>query len=161
LASGPHREATTPFALALTGLVLGGTGTLLPIMSAAKFGSEHATPLLGGASAMWSDTFSLTAAWVVFCGALAPALLLLALAIYFAPPEWGLTRGRETCATIARATARWAMPEVHVLAFLVAFAKLGDLVTLTIGPGLWFYAAMALVATIVWRRFELGEEATA
>ncbi len=155
LAAGAHPGPSTPLALIVTGLICATAAVLLPVMSAEKFGSENATPLLGGVAALWADDYSVTALWVAFCGALAPFLLLAFLALHHLPERCRLASLRPRLAAAVPVLARWSMPEVHVLAFIVAFAKLGDLVNLTVDPGLWFYAAMAFMAILAWRHFDL------
>jgi len=47
------------------------------------------------------------------------------------------------------------MPEVQVLAVLVAIAKLGSLITIRTGPGFWCYGAMSVALLIAFRSFDL------
>ncbi|MNC97084.1 Paraquat-inducible protein A [compost metagenome] len=47
------------------------------------------------------------------------------------------------------------MPEVQVLGIMVAFLKLGSVVTVKVGPGLWCYGAASLCLLVAWRRFTL------
>lgn len=153
---GSRAGDPTPLALALTGVILVATASLLPVMTASKWGSEHSTWLFEGAAAAWRQGFRLTAIWVVFCGAVAPLLVLGLIGFVHLPPKLSPDPVRTRVASVVHWFSRWAMPEVHVLAFLVAFAKLGSLVHLTIGPGLWFYAGGALMLMLAWRRFDLS-----
>jgi uncharacterized paraquat-inducible protein A len=50
---------------------------------------------------------------------------------------------------------QWSMPEVHLLAVLVAFIKLGDVVHAVPAAGLWCYTAMSISMLIAWRRVDL------
>lgn len=51
------------------------------------------------------------------------------------------------------------MPEVQVLAVIVALLKLGNLVTVTIGAGFWCYGAMSLALLLAWHSFEFQSAA--
>ena len=42
-----------------------------------------------------------------------------------------------------------------MLAVLVAMVKLGSLITITIGPGFWCYAAMSLALLLGLRSYDL------
>src|SRR5581483_7127396 len=104
----------------------------------AKLHNAHAGGVITGARALWEDNMRLLAVWVALCGAIAPALLLGCLAALAAP-----ARVREEIPGVrwlwraAHALEHWSMPEVHVLAVLVAFTKLGALVDVHVGLGLW------------------------
>lgn len=149
------RDASLAFAL--TGAALALPAALLPFIRVDKLGRDHTGLLATGASALWNEGMQPLAIWVALCGVLAPMLLLGALA-------WLLARERLGDKTIAspgrtlrfiHALEHGAMPEVHVLAVLVALIKLGSLVNVHIGPGFWCYVAMSVALLIAWRSFDL------
>jgi paraquat-inducible protein A len=143
--------ADAPLAFIATSLVFAVPAVLLPFVTIDKLGNGRISFVLTGAWTFWQDGMRTLAAWVLFCGALAPVLLLLALAALltergsFSPGATGFLR------RAARALQHWAMPEVHVLAVVVAFFKLGSLVNVRPGPGLWCYAAMSVAMLLAWR----------
>jgi paraquat-inducible protein A len=51
------------------------------------------------------------------------------------------------------------MPEVQVLAVLVALTKLGHVVDVTIGWGFWCYAAMSVALLFAWRGVDVDSVA--
>jgi paraquat-inducible protein A len=144
-------------AFAVTGAALAFPAMLLPFITVDKLGREHVGFLGTGAVALWEAGMRLLGVWVALCGIAAPALLLGTL-------TWALLRDRLNRATplaggkwlrLAHALEHWAMPEVHVLAVLVALIKLGSLVNVHIGPGFWCYVAMSVALLIGWRSFDL------
>ena len=99
----------------------------------------------------------LLATWVFLCGMLAPALLLAALIGLLTPPKLNrpIAGVRLQWRTV-HALEHWAMPEVHVLAALIALIKLGSIVNVTIGAGFWCYGALSLTILFAWRNFDVN-----
>lgn len=141
---------------ATTGALLAIPSALLPFVTVDKLGREHTGFLTTGATALWEEGMRLLSVWVVLCAVAAPALLLGTLI-------WLLIRRRlagrqpgpqSKTLRLAKALEHWAMPEVQVLAVLVALIKLGSLVNVHIGPGFWCYVAMSLALLAAWRTFD-------
>lgn len=145
-------------AFTLTALVLAVPAVLLPLVSVSKFGATHSSYLWTGAQRLWETGMPLLSVWVALCGLAVPLALigtltgcLLARRL---PEVFGAAAGWERA---ARALQHWSMPEVHVLAVLIAFTKIGVLVDVSAGAGLWFYAAMTVATLLAWRSTELRE----
>jgi paraquat-inducible protein A len=154
LANG-KRAAENPLVLCVTGLVLAVPACFLPFISAGKLGAERVSTLFTGVEALWDGGMRALAALVLLCGALLPILLLCTLCVLLAPPRFtGWIASPELLARAARALELGAIPEVQVLAVLVALMKLGSQVNVTIGPGFWFYCAMALCLLIAQRSLD-------
>ncbi len=144
-------------AYALTGLIFAVPATLLPFMTAEKLGDERVGFLFTGMLYMWDHGMALVAVPVFLFGYLLPVFLLGALGALMAGARLGLrpahARGLHQA---ARVVVHWSMPEVQVLAVLVALMKLGSVVDVAIGPGFWCYAAMSVFLLFAWRTFDLA-----
>jgi paraquat-inducible protein A len=148
------RDATLVFAL--TGLILAVPALLLPFITAGKFGQERGGLLFTGVEGLWDHDMRLLAIWVLLCGTVVPMALLGILAGVLLPARMGwMQTSSEFLSQTAHALGYWAIPEVQVLAVLVALMKLGSLVTVTIGAGFWSYAGMSLSLLLAWRSFVL------
>lgn len=156
LATRGFLGADAPFALTLTSLFLAVPAAMLPWVTVATLGERRASPLFGAVEGLWHYDMRLLAVWVFLCGAIAPLCLLLLLtsALLRARvlPENPLSGALERA---ARFVQSWAMPEVQILGVLVAFFKLGDIVDVDVGPGLWCYGAMSLAMILAWRGYSL------
>ncbi|ACB73424.1 paraquat-inducible protein A [Opitutus terrae] len=141
---------------ALTGLLLAPAALLLPFVTVDKFGAERVTRLFTGVEEIWAQGMHWLGVWVLICGVVAPIGVLALLVALLA--KRGPRRSGGEPAGLRRALQaleKWAMPEVQVLAVLVAFTKLGTVVNVRLGAGFWCYVAMSLSFLLAWRSFEL------
>jgi paraquat-inducible protein A len=148
---GPHAALV----FSVTGLIFSVPALLLPFVGAGKLGNERMSTLLTGVGALWRDDMRLVALLVLMCGAVLPIALLWILACLHAPRNvlWRPTRTGEFYRA-ALSLEHWAIPEVQVLAVLVALMKLGRVVEITIGPAFWCYCGMALSLIIAQQSFD-------
>lgn len=142
------RDAVEHRALAwsLAGLCLLLTSTRLPFVSAEKFGQGNDGRMFSGAVSLWQQGQGALATLVALCGFLVPLALLLVLAAAALSPAW-----RPHLHRWARRLESWSMPEVRVLAIVVAFTKLSALVTAVPAAGLWCYGAAAVCTLLAAR----------
>jgi paraquat-inducible protein A len=135
----------TALVFSLTGLALAVPSVTLPFVSAGKLGAGRLSLLFTGVESLWDGGMRALAVLVILCGAVLPFTLLASLAVLHARSRMGWRNGDfRLLRRIARILEHWAIPEVQVLAVLVALMKLGSLVTVTVGAGFWCYCAMAL-----------------
>ena len=145
-------------AFTLTALIFAVPAAQLPLVTVRKFGAEHASYLWTGVRGLWKNGMPLLSVWVALCGVVVPLLLLGVLTVIVGSPRVGERRPASPFwRRLADALEHWSMPEVHVLAVLVAFVKIGVLVNVDPGAGLWFYAAMTVAIMLAWRSAELSE----
>ncbi len=140
----------TAFAFAVTGLVLSLPAVLLPFVTAGKWGAQHTSRLFTGVAALWTGGRPFLAGLVALCGALLPVTYLATLVSLHV-----LAQRRQPAArplfTAARILRDWAIPEVQVLAVLVAVMKLGSLVNVEVRAGFWCYCAATLCLLVAQR----------
>jgi paraquat-inducible protein A len=152
---GGHDAA---LAFTLTALILAVPAVELPLVVVRKFGAEHASYVWTGIRSLWQDGMPLLSVWVALCGVVVPLTLLTTLVMLILARSRGpYRRAARVWARTAHALQHWSMPEVQVLAVLVAFVKIGALVQVHPGLGLWFYAAMTVAMLLAWRSTELLE----
>ncbi len=155
LSHGRRGGAETPLVYCVTGLVLAPPACLLPMVTAGKLGAQRTSTLLTGVVALWDDHMRAIALLVLLCGALLPIALLAVLALVQLPDRFAdLVASPAALAGTARALELCAIPEVQVLAVLVALTKLGSVVHVSLGAGFWFYCAMALSVILAQRQFD-------
>jgi paraquat-inducible protein A len=155
LAKGIRLGSDMALVFSITGLILALPAALLPFISAGKLGDERISFLFTGVGSLWGGGMRSLAVLVFLCGGLLPLALLATLAVLHTPARLRWEKlDLRLLFRAAHALEHWAIPEVQVLAVLVAMTKLGSLVDVTIGPGFWCYCAMALSLLISQHSFD-------
>jgi paraquat-inducible protein A len=162
LARGHASNWVVTLAWVLTGLILWVPANLLPIVSLSQVGNTRESLLITGAAGLWQHAMPWIAVLVGACGIVAPLLLLLSFTALLLPIV--LARPSARGLFLVRwlhAFELWSIPEVYLLAILVAFIKIGSLAHTVPAPGLWCHAGMALALLIAWRRIDVDATAQA
>jgi len=134
-------------ALALTFLAAGLTYPLLKVDKWTFWSNEFS--VLGGVVEMVRHGYGLMAALVTVFVIAAPALQIAAAAGLWILGAARKNRGR--LASGIRMAGRWAMADVFALGIVVVVSKIGGVVNVTPGPGLWFFVAgAALGSGLCW-----------
>jgi paraquat-inducible protein A len=155
MAKGSRLGPDSTFVFSVTGLVLAVPAALLPFIGAEKLGDERTSRLLTGVGALWDGGMSAVAVLVLLCGVLLPVALLAVFALLHVPERFGWQPGGTArLLRAAHVLEHWSIPEVQVLAVLVALMKLGSIVEITVGPAFWFYCAMAISLILAQQSFE-------
>jgi paraquat-inducible protein A len=136
-------------ALTIAALVLLGVMCLATLMSVETAGISHQAGLFSGPEELVRRGMTALAVVVVFVTAGAPfgklfGTLYVLLGLRLARPPRHL---RRVFVLVERLTP-WSMIEVFVFGVLVAYVKLGDLVTINLGTGV--FALFALTFVMTW-----------
>ncbi len=144
-------------ALTVAASVLFGVVWLGMLMKVSAVGIVHETDLNSGPIELVRAGLWPLALAVAFTTALAPAIkfaatlyVLVGLKLRRPPPNL------RFAFRVARKLGVWSMLDVLLLGVFVAFTKLGDLVTMELGPAV--YALGALTVVIVWAEVVLDPE---
>jgi paraquat-inducible protein A len=157
-----HRARRHPLehslALTLAALVLLSVMCVTTLMSVETAGIVHHAGLFSGPEELVQRGMTALAAVVVFVTVGAPfgkllGTLYVLLGLRTAHPPRHLRR----VFVLAERLTPWSMIEVFVFGVLVAYVKLGDLVTINLGTGV--YALFVLTFILVWADGALDREA--
>jgi paraquat-inducible protein A len=155
IAKGARFGPDAALVFSVTGLIFAVPAMLLPFVGAGKLGNERTSYLFTGVGALWDHDMRLLAVLVALCGGILPVCLLWILACLHAPRHIGWRpTGTGKFYRAALTLEHWTIPEVQVLAVLVALMKLGSVVEVTIGPAFWCYCGMSLSLIMAQQSFD-------
>jgi len=157
-----HRVPISGFdqsmALAIAALVLLVVMSSTAMMSVSTSGISHSAGLLSGPAELARRDMAELGLVVTFVTLIAPALRLGGIAYVLL----NLRRTATPATHLVRVFAMteklrpWSMIEVFVFGIFVAYVKLGDLVHITLDPGV--YALLALTCVMIWLDISLDRE---
>jgi len=156
----PRRNDWT-VALAAAALIFYPPAMLLPMLRLEQLGHVQEDSLLSGVAALWAQGYWWIGSVIFAFSVLLPPLKLIAL--WLLASRLGLKREHHR-ALIYRAVewlGRWGMLDVMLVAVLIAFVKLGDIINIYPGPGLVAFlllVLLSLLASVVFNPALLWQE---
>lgn len=142
-------------ALSLTGLLLFVPAASLPLLSFSIFAFGADNTLFNGVQSLFAEGYYWMSALVLFCSVVAPLGKFVLLCFI----SWGsasalLDRPVASAVRWYQHLKEWGMLDVYMLGILVALVKMSDLGKMEVGPGLYCFAAMMVVANLAALSFD-------
>lgn len=145
-----HRENANSLAaaVALAALVLFLPAITLPFLQIERLGHTRISSLIGGIVSLFVHGEWLVALVVLLFSILLPPLKLLALIVLGTRPARIRASVRALTLRAVEQLGRWGMLDVLLVAVLLAYVKLGDLVQFTAGPGVIVFSIFVLLSLL-------------
>ncbi len=144
LTQGSDAQNQWTAALALAALAFYPPALLLPLLGIERLGHSHTDSLLAGLAVLFAEGYWLVGTVVLLFSVVLPPLKLLALWLLTGSAWIVKAHHRALLYRAVEAVGRWGMLDVMLVAILVAFVKLGDLVHISAGPALLAFTLMVL-----------------
>jgi RND superfamily putative drug exporter len=148
-----RRANSLSAAIALAALILYVPAITLPFLRIEQLGHSHANSLIGGVVSLLAQGEWFVGSIILAFSVVLPPAKLLALLLLSTPARLG-ARGRVRATRAVEQIGRWGMLDVLLVAVLVAFVKLGDLVEFYAGPGLFTFGALVLLSLLATYFFD-------
>lgn len=148
------RVSTRVAALSVTALSLFPAAVLLPVFEVAQFGRVVEASLWSGSLNLLGRGEILVGLVVFICSLCLPVLKLSTLLLVTAGRQWLTAHHRRLGWRLVEWTGRWGMLDVLLVAVLVAWMKMGDLVEFSVGPGLLAFAAVVFLSLMASAQYD-------
>lgn len=151
---GRQRSNSRAAAVAIAALILYPLAVSLPILKVEKLGLRHESSILEGIGQLLTDGHLGVGLVVLACSVILPMFKLLALVVLSLGAPWLRSRHRALTYHVIEWTGRYGMLDVLLVAILVAVLKLGDLVTVSAGPGAMAFTGLVVLSLIAAAVFD-------
>ncbi|MFT7486874.1 MAG: paraquat-inducible protein A [Candidatus Paceibacteria bacterium] len=149
LADGNQRT----IAAALAALLLYPLAIGLPIMRLEQLGHSTEASVFGGSVGLLEHGELLVGGLVFVCSVLLPFIKLVVL-LWLCSSQRLAARHRASFYHAIEAAGRWGMLDVLLVAVIVAWVKIGDLVEVTAGPGALAFGVMVVLSLMASASFD-------
>ena len=127
-------------------------GLVLPLVRFEKLYFFSETPsLIGIVTSLWSQGSPALAVVIALLSIVFPIAKLIGIAIEATAPSAGGRQNRAV-ARLQPILGKWSMMDVMLVALVIVAAKTSGMATAFTQPGLWFYAASAVMTGILQMR---------
>ena len=151
--SHPASESRTA-ALAAAALLLYIPALMLPVMTITRFGYESEASIWSGTIGLLAERHYAIGLTVLIFSIIAPIGKLVALFVLSFGGRLLSSGPRSWIYHAIEFVGRWGMLDVLLVAVLVAIVKLGDLVRVTPGPGVWAFGLVVLMSMLASISFD-------
>ena len=149
----PAAESRTA-ALAAAALILYIPALTLPVMTLSRLGHESVASIWSGTVRLLAEGHYPIGLTIFFFSIVAPIAKLSALFALCFGRRWLSSETRSWTYHAIEFIGRWGMLDVLLVAILVAIVKLGDLVTVTPGPGVVLFGVVVLLSMLASISFD-------
>ncbi|MCB9914234.1 MAG: paraquat-inducible protein A [Planctomycetes bacterium] len=153
VAAGAPRDNGPAFAATLAALALYPLAISLPVLRLEQLGHAHEASVWSGSLGLLREGQWAVGAVVFLCSVVLPLAKLLGLA-FLCTSERFATRHRARFYHAVELVGRWGMLDVLLVALVVAWVKVGDLVDVTPGPGVLAFTLCVLASLLASARFD-------
>lgn len=148
------RRARQTAAAALAALALFVPAITMPIMTVERFGHRSVASIWDGGVGMLAKGEVFIGLVVLGCSVVLPLAKLLGLLLISLRQHWLNERHRAWTYRLIEWTGRWGMLDILLIAVLVAWLKVGDLVQVTPGPAVLAFTCMVLLSLLASAWFD-------
>ncbi|MEM9801042.1 MAG: paraquat-inducible protein A [Planctomycetota bacterium] len=149
---------------AISALILFVPAVTLPIMRIEEMGHASDASVWSGSLGLLRGGDFFVGGVVFLCSIVFPLLKLFGLLAITVGRHWLEHRARRWSWRVVDVTGRWGMLDVLLVAVVVAWVKVGDLVEITPGPAAFAFTLVVLLSLIATAQFDphaLWEDAEA
>jgi paraquat-inducible protein B len=141
-------------AIAAAALALSIPALTLPFLRIERLGQSLENSLIGGVSVLFEERHLLVGFVVLLCSIILPLCKLSALLVLSLQPDWLQSRHRAFTYRAVEKLGRWGMLDVLLVAVMIAFIKLGTLVSFSAGSGLATFVAFVIFSMLASLAFD-------
>jgi paraquat-inducible protein A len=138
---------------ALAGLALYPFAVGLPILRLERFGHMTEASVWSGSVGLLREGEWFVGGVVLLCSVVLPLLKLTGIVVLCLGERFP-TRHRAAFYRGVEATGRWGMLDVLLVAVVVAWVKVGDLVQVAAGPAAFAFTVLVLLSLVASARFD-------
>ncbi len=141
-----NQQKTNHWAIAwgISGLLFYVPALFLPLLKVEELGHHYENHLLGAIFTLFTDGHRLIAIVVLFFSVILPACKLMVLILLSNKSLLMRSSHKASLYKILDGIGKWGMLDVMIVAILIAYIKVGDIVSITAGIGLLAFTLMVL-----------------
>ncbi len=139
---------------ALAALILFPAAVHLPVMHLSRFGHTREASVWSGSRALLEDGQWFVGAVVVACSLVVPLLKLSGILALTGPKGFLSRRNRALTYRVIELAGRFGMLDVLLVALVVAWVKVGDVVEIRAGPGVLAFTTCVLLSLLASTCFD-------